>query len=445
MDLVRGRHVLHVPAIDEGHLGGALADRGPGAVHRGEAAADDHDPLAGVARILQPEGRRLEVFQAVEDALGVLVRNAQLVRVVAADRDQDGIEALALEVVEGEVPAEGLVALDPAAQPGHALVLGLEDLDLGQAVLGDPVAEHPAGGRVAFEDGHRVTRDQEVVGGGHAGRSGADDGDPPAAGRLDVEGDRRIEALVEHCPDDLVAGVAVAVPDRDRLVDLVPPAMLLAGGRADPAEDRRERDRALEDPARFAPVAFSVLLEEARDVDVARALVLAGRQAVGVVVAEDQLEVRRPEPADRLGLGRDLHALLGRPRARDRRMLLALDLDHAHPAGTEAGQLGLVAQGRDLDPVIAADLEDRLALAPLDQPAVHLDPDRRGRLGALGRLGRQQPLGQALGGGRGRAFDQLGHRGLALIAPDRRRPRRRPRGGPAACCWAGWSLASRSA
>ena len=62
---------------------------------------------------------------------------------------------------------------------------------------------------------------------------------------------------------------------------------------------------------------------------------------------------------------------------RDRRMLLALDLDHAHPARAEAGQLGLVAQGRDLDPVVAADLEDRLALEALDDAAVDLDPDAR--------------------------------------------------------------------
>ena len=45
-----GRHVLHVPAVDQGDLGGALADGRPGAVHRGEPAADDHDPLAGVTR-----------------------------------------------------------------------------------------------------------------------------------------------------------------------------------------------------------------------------------------------------------------------------------------------------------------------------------------------------------------------------------------------------------
>ena len=186
--------------------------------------------------------------------------------------------------------------------------------------------------------------------------------------------------VVEHRLDDLVPGVAVAVADGDRLVDLVAPAVLLARRRADPAEHARERDRPLEDPGRLAPVALGVLLEEARDVDMARALVLAGRQAVGVVVAEDQLEVGGPQAAELLGLGLDLHPGSQRARAADRRVLLALDLDDAHPAGAEAGQLRLVAQGRDLDPVVAADLEDRLALAALDDASVDLDPDDRRRL-----------------------------------------------------------------
>ena len=112
------------------------------------------------------------------------------------------------------------------------------------------------------------------------------------------------------------------------------------------------------------------------------------------MVGEDQLEVGPAQPAQLLGLGLDLHLRLARPRARDRRMLLALDLDDAHPARPEAGQLGLVAEGRDLDPVVAADLEDRLALEALDDPAVDLDPDARRRLRALRRLRVEQPVGQ---------------------------------------------------
>jgi len=95
-----------------------------------------------------------------------------------------------------------------------------------------------------------------------------------------------------------VAGVAMAVADGDCLVHLVAAAVLLARCRADSAKDRGERDGALEDARRLAELALGVGLEEARDVDVARALVLTRRQAVGVVVAEDQLEVGPAQPAD---------------------------------------------------------------------------------------------------------------------------------------------------
>ena len=89
-------------------------------------------------------------------------------------------------------------------------------------------------------------------------------------------------------------------------------------------------------------------------------------------------------------------------------VLLALDLDHAHPAGAEARQLGLVAQGRDLDAVVAADLEDRLALEALHEPPVDLDPDRRRALGPLRGLGGDQPLGEPVVLRR----DRVEHRGV---------------------------------
>ena len=74
-------------------------------------------------------------------------------------------------------------------------------------------------------------------------------------------------------------------------------------------------------------------------------------------------------------------------------MLLALDLDDAHPAGAEARQLGLVAEGRDLDAVVAADLEDGLALEALDGAAVDLDADARRALRPLRALRGDVALG----------------------------------------------------
>ena len=83
----------------------------------------------------------------------------------------DRVEALVLEVVEREVPAQLRVADHLAAEPGDRLVLGLEHLDLGQAVLRDAVAEHAARRRVALEDGHVVAGDEQVVRGRHARRA----------------------------------------------------------------------------------------------------------------------------------------------------------------------------------------------------------------------------------------------------------------------------------
>ena len=174
VDLVGRRHVLHVAAVDERDLAGALADGRPRAVHRGEAAADDHDALADVVRVGQAERRRAQVLEAVDDAVGVLVRDAELVRVVAADRHDDRIEALHRQVVEREVAPEPGVHDHLRAEAHDRLVLGLEDLDLRQAVLRDAVAEHAAGRRVALEDRDVVAGDQQVVRGGHAGRAGAD-------------------------------------------------------------------------------------------------------------------------------------------------------------------------------------------------------------------------------------------------------------------------------
>ena len=221
--------------------------------------------------------------------------------------------------------------------------------------------------------------------------------------------------------EHLVAGVAVAVADGDGLLDLVSAAVLLARGGADAAEHRRERDRALEDPGRLDEVALGVRLQEARDVDVARALVLAGGQAVGVVVAEDELEVRLADLAQSWRLRLHDHVRLGVARAGDRRRVLALDLHDAHPAGAEPGKLGLVAERRDLDAVVAADVEDRLALAPGQAAPIDLDVERGRDEAALRALGREQALGDLVLGARSTLGQGVGHRVRPL--PSLRRSR----------------------
>ena len=62
--------------------------------------------LPDMARVGQAERGDAQVLEAVEHAVGVLAGHAQLVGLVAADGDADGIEALVLQVVEREVLAE---------------------------------------------------------------------------------------------------------------------------------------------------------------------------------------------------------------------------------------------------------------------------------------------------------------------------------------------------
>ena len=102
----------------------------------------------------------------------------------------------------------------------------------------------------------------------------------------------------------------MAIANRNRLVYFVATAVVFAWRRADATEDAWEWNGALEDARRLAELRLSVRLQESRNVDVARALVLTWRQAVGIVIAEDQLKVGAADFANAIGLRRyDLRRL----------------------------------------------------------------------------------------------------------------------------------------
>ena len=169
----------------------------------------------------------------------------------------------------------------------------------------------------------------------------------------------------------------------------------------------------------------------------AGAFVLAGRQAIGVVVAEDQLEVRLADLTQALGLRAHDHALFGFARAGDGRCLLALDLDHAHAAGAKARQLGLVAERGHLDAGVATDVEDGLALTRGQGSTVDLDFEGSGCLSSLRRLGREQALGGLVGRLARRLVDDLG-KGVGHVgtAPARRMGWQTPAGHSPRSVWA---------
>ena len=130
MHFVGSWHVLHVAAVDEGDLLGPLAHARSCAVHRGVAAADHNDTAPLVIWVGEAECCGVQVVEAVDHAVGVFAWNAEVVRVVATDSNDDAVVALRLQVGNGEVATEHLAALKASAESRDRLVLAVEHFDL---------------------------------------------------------------------------------------------------------------------------------------------------------------------------------------------------------------------------------------------------------------------------------------------------------------------------
>ena len=188
--------------------------------------------------------------------------------------------------------------------------------------------------------------------------------------------------------------------------------------------------------------ASAFCLQEARDVDVAGALVLAGRQAVGVVVAEDQLEVRRAQAADHLGLGRRPSCRprrpassrsAGAPRPRPRRRTSGRRRSRAASARSRASGSRCRCRGRP-----RGSSGPRGPRRRRPSTSIRMRGVACGRCGAWVVSRRSGSVSAAAAGG---ARDQVGHRGRASL----RRRRRPPRPRVADAGWAGAARCGRPA
>ena len=140
-------------------------------VQGGVAAAHDADAPAGEGLAALVEG--LEEADGGDHPLGVLPLEAEAQGPVRAEGDEDRLEALVQEAVEGDVAAEGGVAAQRDVLVEEGVDLPLQGLPR-QAVAGDGGEEHAARPRVLLEDRHPVPLEGEVVGRGEAGGAGAD-------------------------------------------------------------------------------------------------------------------------------------------------------------------------------------------------------------------------------------------------------------------------------
>ena len=163
------------------------------------------------------------------------------------------------------------------AQAADDLDLAIEHR-LGQPVFRQRVAQHAARLGVGFEDGDLVPEQRQVEGRGEPGRARRPP--PRPCGRsAGAAGDdvrrRRLESVGQQ---DIVGDHAMHLAHVDRLVDGLTPAAVVARMLADPAG--RGRQRIVHDHGQEGVVEPPLLveLEEARDVHVQRAAVLARRQ-----------------------------------------------------------------------------------------------------------------------------------------------------------------------
>ena len=90
------------------------------------------------------------------------------------DGQEDGAESLRAQKVHGEVLAELDIAGSRDAQLKDAFNFPIKDL-LGEAILGNPVAEHTAESGQFLKDRNLVAQAPEVVSRREAGRTTADD------------------------------------------------------------------------------------------------------------------------------------------------------------------------------------------------------------------------------------------------------------------------------
>ena len=321
MDLLRvGRHLVHGAPVDQRDGRPADTARGPDTVHG--RVAGTHDAHARPDRHRPALADAAQEGHPVDHVARIVARQPQRLGLLGADRDEDLPEPLAAEVVEHHVHAGALAVADldaEALQDGEVLV----DLRLRQPVGGDRPGHHAAGIRMRLEDRDADARAGQPLGGGQAGRPGADDRHPGVLRGTGRRRGREPGLLLLH--DE-----ALDLPDRQRLVQVGADAGVLAQVVADAAQDGGQRVVEAGDADRLPDVPGTHRGHVARHLLVHRALVQAGRGdavehvqragRLGPVHAERILAVA-PVAADPVGVpakveqraGRNVRAVAGEP------------------------------------------------------------------------------------------------------------------------------------
>ena len=213
--------------------------RGPRRVERDVATTDHHDPLTQlhVEALVDVE----QVLDGPQHAVEVVTGKVEVACPARTHGQEQRRRADRAGRRSSRRSPRGSPVCDVHPQLQDRGDLAGDDLTR-QPVLGDAEHHHPAEPVVGFVDGHRMTGEAQVVGGGETGGAAADHPDRRALGRghrpvgLVPRRSRREALHAEALGDE-----ALQRPDRDRRVHRAAPAGRLARSRADAAADRGER------------------------------------------------------------------------------------------------------------------------------------------------------------------------------------------------------------
>src|SRR3990170_3969386 len=221
--IVRG-HLLSGPPVQDRDFLRPVPKGGASAVHRDIPTADDDDP--GPDGHAFPALRFLQVFQCGQDAIEVLSRDSEALRLLGSESNEDGIVLLE-KVLDVEIIREGHVEAEldrEGPEAGHVLL----EHPVRQAVRRDRARHETAEAIRGLEDGDLVAPLPEDPGDHETRRTAADDGDA-----LPVRRHRR--SVCRRRARELQGG-SLQLPDRDGVALLGHGTRALAVMVADPSK-----------------------------------------------------------------------------------------------------------------------------------------------------------------------------------------------------------------
>ncbi len=207
---------------------------GPGSVHGDVASTDHHDLLSHLSLVALVDVD--QELDRLEHPVRLVTRDVEPAPQGGPEGQHHAVMALA-EFFEGDIPAEAGVHLHLDAEGEDRIDLRLNQGPV-EAVLGDAEDHHPAEDPGGLVDRHLIAPQPQVVSGGQAGRSAADDPDRLLALGA-IRGGHR--ALIARLRPVLLGDETLQGPNGDGAVHLAAPTGSLTGGGAYPAADAGER------------------------------------------------------------------------------------------------------------------------------------------------------------------------------------------------------------